>query len=930
MRKILLFAIIAGLTFGLNAATETRGSAENSVISSPSSARAASTRSVAGPRSVSTIARDSSSVSSRSNVSNATTNRSAVSRSATSARSATTTKTVANRSGTTPTVSARSATTSQKTISARSGTTPTAAAARGTVQKSSKGGASVARAAAAIQTSVKSSSASASSSYDTCKESLSACMDEFCANADSSLRRCYCSSKVAEFQKAYSAIDESKNKLVEFNNNLEKVSLTADEAEYITKATEGELAQTTTDNSTAKELLNSINDLIEGKTNSNSSIDLFAGLDTSSIFDLDYLNSSAYDTAVDTLTGTDLLNETYGLCKTLVADTCSDSELKIALKSYETMISSDCLTVEKDIKTKQLQVKQTTIQANKLLGDTRLSDYKKRNSSDFATCLQNVTNAFTADAVCGENMIKCVDITGKYINASTGDVIFSENFNEIKDLIATVDNKNIKNLYSINKNYNKYLENKKQYATRALSSCEKIADDVWGEFKNNFILTAQQTIDNKYAELKSTCLQAVSECYVDQEKAFSAFDSNVQILFNQNTASAIELICEETTTMCNNIYNFSKSEGDTKVSLENMISDIINTKVTDGCIKAFTQCLQTNCNGSDYSSCLTSDRTSLINSCISYNKAQCPLSSNATPISAKTLDNDSYLSSDNNDILIYNAFKSAVKSMENTINETLTKKCNDLEGLYTSRLSITDTEEATPTTATKIHKSMTGWNYNDSWGYCEYDTSMCREKLEDCISEISSCTNSEYYDLLPPPSNNDKDEVVNTNSQCYQACSDVIETYCESPEVGQSTMIALTSNTATEKTNNETAAAAKETAAAAKSECYASVKYIEGTVDHYSWGGTTGSRMGVNNEQIIGASWDSTTNTCTNCTINLTCNDGRYSTNCWDAKYAEKCGGTGNKQYTCWTVNNGCSSYIEDNSIRSAGTTASSYRWGFE
>ena len=46
--------------------------------------------------------------------------------------------------------------------------------------------------------------------YAACREAYATCMDQFCANANDTYRRCYCSSRFTEFRNTEDAMDQAK------------------------------------------------------------------------------------------------------------------------------------------------------------------------------------------------------------------------------------------------------------------------------------------------------------------------------------------------------------------------------------------------------------------------------------------------------------------------------------------------------------------------------------------------------------------------------------------------------------------------------------------------------------------------------------------------------------------------------------------------
>ena len=94
--------------------------------------------------------------------------------------------------------------------------------------------------------------------YKKCREVYYNCMDEFCANKDSQLKRCACSSRVNEFDKTKKQLSNVEDKLLDFNQRLLTVNMDKEDAEALFKATEGEIAFNQEDKTQSKKILDEI------------------------------------------------------------------------------------------------------------------------------------------------------------------------------------------------------------------------------------------------------------------------------------------------------------------------------------------------------------------------------------------------------------------------------------------------------------------------------------------------------------------------------------------------------------------------------------------------------------------------------------------------------------------------------------------------
>jgi hypothetical protein len=154
---------------------------------------------------------------------------------------------------------------SRGVTAARSASAPTAARSATTARAGTVAPMTLSRAGSSRATAVFEDVSKMGTGYANCREAYNTCMDQFCAKADDTYRRCYCSSKITEFRNTLAALDEAKTLLMRFeDNNLNAVDKTADEVSAMYSATVGEQA-IKNDPSGAQQTLSEISDLLSGR-----------------------------------------------------------------------------------------------------------------------------------------------------------------------------------------------------------------------------------------------------------------------------------------------------------------------------------------------------------------------------------------------------------------------------------------------------------------------------------------------------------------------------------------------------------------------------------------------------------------------------------------------------------------------------------------
>ena len=483
---------------------------------------------------------------------------------------------------------------------------------RSAVKKTANG---VSRAKTARATAVFNDVTKIGGGYASCRDAYATCMDQFCANANDTYRRCYCSDRFQSFRDTSDRLDTALKLLTEFqDNNLNAVDKTAAEVSAMYTATAGEKA-IKKDTSASQKLLDSISDVLSGKQsvktqntglNSLGILDFsgFGGTDDIWNTDSSSLFGGSKATDLTELEGKALYDGAAKQCAEIIRESCGgDAMFNLARSSYSILVSQDCNAYEKNINAKKSSVEDTIRTAEKYLRDARLEEYRSHNSADVNECLANVEKTMRQSVTCGENYEKCMDYTGKYINTTTGEPIFSQalfGLNKLINLNGSVD------VLGNNADFNKYLDGKRVFAETALNSCRDIADTVWYEFKRSALIQIAQAQDEKIQEVKDSCVTTIKECYDNQTGALKGIDTTETNSTGAIAAVTARGMCYDRVQACAALYgdpNGCKYNDDTK-KLEDASSDnkkcglkalltFVDTvdaaKVAEGCEVALTK-----------------------------------------------------------------------------------------------------------------------------------------------------------------------------------------------------------------------------------------------------------------------------------------------------------------------------------------------------
>ncbi|MBO4672462.1 MAG: hypothetical protein J5608_02300 [Alphaproteobacteria bacterium] len=453
--------------------------------------------------------------------------------------------------------------------------------------------------------------------YTRCRESYNTCMDQFCAGMNETYRRCYCSDNFRNLRDKEDAMDAATTMLAKFeDNNLNAVSLSADEVNAMYSATAGESA-IKKDTSGAAALLDEIGDLLSGKKKaSQTGMMSLTGLSIDFSSDLgDIWGGSGADSLFSTssadlsrMEGVELYNNAHNQCLQMVGASCDNTAVKTMVKSaYGVLITQDCNAYQKNLDAKTEKVKQTVRQAEKMLREARLDEYRAHNSADVNECMDKVEKALLAPTACGANYEKCMDYTGIYINATTGDPIYSERLFGLIDIINL--NGKTADVLAQNKEFDRFLDSKRMFASSALDTCRTIADTVWTEFKRNALIKISQAQDEKIEEVKMSCVSTMKECYDTQSDALKSFDDTTAQTSGALAARASRDLCSDKVLACAALYAKEGSERcklDSKGKVSNaptcglksllaFVDNVDDTRIAEGCSTAVDSYLKELC-----------------------------------------------------------------------------------------------------------------------------------------------------------------------------------------------------------------------------------------------------------------------------------------------------------------------------------------------
>lgn len=425
--------------------------------------------------------------------------------------------------------------------------------------------------------------------FSKCKTVFFECMDEFCAQKNAQLKRCACSARANEFNATQKSLDKIQDKLLDFSQHLLKVNMDPADAAVINQASEGEKAYLATKDKTAsKKLLDEIAKKLNSDFDSAESGGGVGALSWSLNMD------SAFD-SVDSFSGisttakngTALRNAALPICREMAAEVCADDDISLVENSYTMAIEQDCNTVKKAYDTQTQAARTKVLESGALLDMTRLNTYQENNADDILTCKSKMLDMLTNTSVCGNNLTKCLDISGRYINPTTGEAFLSPDLIHLSTLIIRPSSTDSWAAVPANSSFITYLNSKKKYLESATKNCQEIADDVWDTFIEDALAKIKLAQEAKLEEVRQSCTTLLSECIANANENLENFDSRAMSTFGVWTDKTANAMCERVKTSCGAIVDnttidpasglLTWTDGTTQIAAMETYDRIINT-----------------------------------------------------------------------------------------------------------------------------------------------------------------------------------------------------------------------------------------------------------------------------------------------------------------------------------------------------------------
>ncbi len=428
--------------------------------------------------------------------------------------------------------------------------------------------------------------------YKTCRQVYYDCMDEFCANKDSQLKRCACSSRLHEFDRVKKSLSNVEDKLLDFNQRLLTVNMDKEDADALFTATEGENAYNQTkDTSGSKKILDEISKKLNAGGGDSFSQNLSAislSLNTDAAFDSVDSLLGASTTAKE---GAALYNAALPVCREMAAEVCDDDALALAESGYQMTIEQDCNTVAKSYETQTDQAREKVREGAALLDISRLDIHQKRNSDDILTCKKKMLAQLSETSVCGDNLEKCLDMSGRYIDPSTGQAFLTNDLANLASLITRPEGNQTWLGAPGNDRFVSYLNSKKKYLEPAMENCQDIAEYVWDAFIEDALAQIKLAQDAKLEEVRQSCTTLTTQCLANTAKSLSDFDARALSTFGVKADKTVNDMCASVQNACTALLKTTQGDADWVGGMTQIATDKTYETIMQTCREVGRACI---------------------------------------------------------------------------------------------------------------------------------------------------------------------------------------------------------------------------------------------------------------------------------------------------------------------------------------------------
>ena len=280
----------------------------------------------------------------------------------------------------------------------------------------------------------------------------------------------------------------------------------------------------------------------------------------------------------------------------MAAEVCNNNDdAAIAESAYQMSIEQDCNTVKKAYTTMQDEALEKIREGSALLDMSRLNTYQDRNSDDILTCKKKMLEMMTSESVCGKDLSECLDITGRYIDPSTGEAFLTVDLVNLENLLTRPAGDQKWTEVSGNKQFISFLKSKKTYLESAMDSCQDISDTVWDDFLEDALAQIKLAQDAKLEDMRQSCTALTTQCLSDTADSIADFDARALSTFGVKSDKTVNEMCSEIKTACTALLESSYGGSDWVAGMDSIQTTETYENLFDTCREVGKACIIETC-----------------------------------------------------------------------------------------------------------------------------------------------------------------------------------------------------------------------------------------------------------------------------------------------------------------------------------------------
>jgi len=202
--------------------------------------------------------------------------------------------------------------------------------------------------------------------------------------------------------------------------------------------------------------------------------------------------------------------------------------------------------------------------------------------------------------MCGENWIRCLDFTGRFISQTTGDPVMTPYFFQIAEQIQLPDSIVDARWNPATVPVGREINAMRPRAESAMRNCQNDANDAWDFFLRQAVIEIAQEQDNIVRDMKDNCIDAIAQCYDARDVSRLGDIGGTQTAATMTAAlaaAATSQMCHERVLMCARLFEPPDGDGaDGLRILFSFVGSLDNARIEGACRDAVRARMDLICN----------------------------------------------------------------------------------------------------------------------------------------------------------------------------------------------------------------------------------------------------------------------------------------------------------------------------------------------